>query len=75
MVDVAVAAMGLSKRFGRKEALRELSFEVPRGGVHALVGRNGAGKSTLFRILMGFLAPQSGHCEVLGVSSAALPPA
>jgi len=74
MVEVAVAVTGLRRRFGRKEALQELTFEIPAGGVHALVGRNGAGKSTLFRILLGFLAPSAGRSAVLGAPSGALPP-
>jgi ABC-2 type transport system ATP-binding protein len=74
MTEVAVAARGLTHRFGRKEALRGFSFEIPRGGVHAVVGRNGAGKSTLFRILTGFLTPTRGQSSVLGVPSGSLAP-
>jgi len=65
----------LSKRFGRKLALRELTLRVPRGGIHALVGSNGAGKSTLFRVLLGLLPADGGTSRVLGVDSRRLDPA
>ncbi len=43
----------VSKNFGGVQALRQVSFAVPRGEIHALVGENGAGKSTLIRICGG----------------------
>lgn len=48
-------------------ALRNASFEVPRGTVTALVGVNGAGKSTLFKAIMGFLPVARGDIRVLGM--------
>jgi ABC-type multidrug transport system ATPase subunit len=51
-----VSARGVSKRFGRVVALRDVSFELPVGRRVALVGPNGSGKSTLNRVLMGLLA-------------------
>ena len=56
----------ISKRFKQTVALDNVSLEVPRGVVFALLGENGAGKSTLIRILTGFVTPDSGHAEVLG---------
>lgn len=72
--EYVIEAQGLTKRFGRKWALRNLGLRVPRGGVHALVGSNGAGKSTLFRILLGMLSPSGGSSRVLGTDSTALDP-
>ncbi|MBB5203197.1 ABC-2 type transport system ATP-binding protein [Inhella inkyongensis] len=57
----------LTRRFGSKTALDDLSLRVARGGVHAIVGANGAGKSTLFRILLGFMQPDAGSASVLGL--------
>ncbi len=64
----------LGKTFGRKPALIDLSLEIPRGGVHAVVGSNGAGKTTLFRILLDFVQPTNGTSSVLGVDSRMLTP-
>ena len=72
--DQAIHADRLSKRFGRKRALHDLSLALPRGGVHAVVGSNGAGKSTLFRVLLGITAPSAGRSFVLGCDSRALTP-
>lgn len=49
-------------------ALRDASFEVPKGSITALVGVNGAGKSTLFKALMGFVPAARGSVSVLGMS-------
>ncbi len=49
-------------------ALRNASFEIPRGTVTALVGVNGAGKSTLFKAIMGFVPVAMGDIQLLGLS-------
>ena len=74
MFDTVIETRSLSKRFGRKLALNELTLEVPRGGVHAVVGSNGAGKSTLFRVLLGMLSPTAGESRILGEDSQDLTP-
>ena len=74
MTDYAIETGALSKRFKGKDALVGLTLRVPRGGVHALVGRNGAGKTTLLRTLLGFVRPSAGWSRVLGVDSGALTP-
>ena len=49
-------------------ALRETSFEIPRGTITALVGINGSGKSTLFKAIMGFVPLAKGEVSILGMS-------
>jgi rhamnose transport system ATP-binding protein len=56
----------VSKRFGGVEALRDVSFEIARAEVHAVVGENGAGKSTLMKILAGAQAPDDGRVLMRG---------
>src|SRR4051812_46753203 len=56
----------LSKRFGRIEAVRELSFEVGPGRVTGFLGPNGAGKSTTLRMLLGLIHPSGGSASFDG---------
>jgi ABC-2 type transport system ATP-binding protein len=62
----ALAADGLGKRYGRRWALRDCTFEVPVARVVGIVGANGAGKSTLLHLLVGLLRPTAGAVQVLG---------
>jgi len=57
---------GVSKSFGATRALDDVSFELLRGDVHALIGENGAGKSTMMKILSGAIAPDAGRMEIEG---------
>lgn len=65
-----ITTTGLSKRYRRTLALRELSISLPPGGVTALVGPNGAGKSTLLKLCVGFERATAGRLEVLGIDPA-----
>ena len=56
----AIAAVAVTKRYGSREALRDVSFEARPGEVVAVIGPNGAGKTTLLSILAGLVAPTSG---------------
>lgn len=60
---------GVTKSFGLKHALRDVSFAVPAGQVCGLLGPNGAGKTTLFRLLMGVLKATSGRVSVAGLDA------
>lgn len=53
--------LGVSKRYGGTQALRDVDFSARRGEVHAIVGENGAGKSTLTRILTGAIQSDAGE--------------
>jgi ribose transport system ATP-binding protein len=57
---------GVSKSFGATRALDDVTFELARGEVHALIGENGAGKSTMMKILSGAIAPDAGRMEIDG---------
>jgi ABC-2 type transport system ATP-binding protein len=65
MPDV-VEIRNLSRRFGPKKALCDVSLIVPRGCVFGLVGENGAGKSTLIKHLLGLWRTETGKCESSG---------
>jgi ABC-2 type transport system ATP-binding protein len=56
----------VTKRFGAKTAVSELSLTVPAGTFLGLLGRNGAGKSTLIKMIIGLMKPTSGRIRVLG---------
>jgi ABC-2 type transport system ATP-binding protein len=62
-----IEAKGLSKQFGHFVAVRDVSFEVPRGQVVAFLGPNGAGKTTTMRLLTGFVAPSKGTAYIAGI--------
>ncbi len=62
----AIELRELTRNFGERVALRQVSLEVPRGASLAVLGRNGAGKSTLLRILATLLRPHGGSVSVLG---------
>jgi ABC-2 type transport system ATP-binding protein len=57
---------GLAKRYGRAEALVDLTMRVDAGEVFGFLGPNGAGKSTTIKMLTGLLAPTSGQIRILG---------
>jgi len=66
MGEVALSAVGLTKRYGRVVALDGLDLEVRTGEVHAFLGPNGAGKTTTIRILLGLLRKDGGEVSLLG---------
>ena len=65
-MDHAIVTKGLTRLFGRVEAVWDLDLEIPGGCVYGLLGRNGVGKTTLIRMLMGLLPPSWGWLRVLG---------
>ncbi len=62
--NVVVEADHLSKGFGDKLLIDDLSFSLPRGGIVGIIGPNGAGKTTLFRMIMGLDKPDKGALRI-----------
>ncbi len=73
MPESVVAITNLSRRFGAKAALNDVSLDVPRGSVFGLVGENGAGKSTLIKHILGLWRAETGAIRVFGVDPVADP--
>jgi ABC-2 type transport system ATP-binding protein len=70
-----VAVTSLSRSFGPKQALNDVTLAVSRGCVFGLVGENGAGKSTLIKHLLGLWRAQTGSVRVFGLDPVSEPPA
>ena len=61
-----VESDNISKKFGKIEALQQVSFSIEKGELFGLIGPDGAGKSTLFNILVTLLNPDSGTARIMG---------
>jgi sulfate-transporting ATPase len=59
-----VSFEGVSKAFGDRQLIDNLTFKLPRGGIVGVIGPNGAGKTTLFRMIMGQEKPDKGTIKV-----------
>ena len=64
--EVVLAVAGLAKAFGQTQTLRDCSFDVRAGEVHAVVGENGSGKSTLVKLLSGVIRQSAGTIRIDG---------
>ena len=73
MNDATVEASNLSKSFGDKQVLQDMSFGVSPGDVVGVLGKNGAGKTTLLELMLGFTAPSGGAVRLFGHESYSLP--
>ena len=71
--EAVVSITNLSRRFGAKTVLNDLSLYVPRGGVFGLVGENGAGKTTLIKHILGLLRAEAGAVRVFSLDPVADP--
>ena len=65
--DIAIDVKGLTKKFGDRTVVQNLSMQVKRGSIYGFLGPNGSGKTTTIRMLCGLLTPDSGHGRVLGL--------
>jgi len=70
-MDPAIRTSALTKRYGKRLALRGVDLEVPAGVVFGYLGPNGAGKTTTIKILAGLLRQTSGRSEILGMDTVA----
>jgi ABC-2 type transport system ATP-binding protein len=73
MTSPIIQAKGLTKRFGKLVAVRDVTFEVGAGQVFGFLGPNGAGKTTTIRMLSGLVRPSSGVAQVAGFDVVAEP--
>lgn len=64
--DVAIDVEGLTKSFGGRKVVQDLSMQVRRGSIYGFLGPNGSGKTTTIRMLCGLLTPDSGEGTCLG---------
>ncbi len=62
--DVVIEAEGISKGFGERLLVEDLSFNLPRAGIVGVIGPNGAGKTTLFRMITGQEEPDGGSMRI-----------
>ena len=69
-----IETTSLNCRFGRTEAVSDLTLAVPEGSVYAFLGPNGAGKTTTIKMLLNILRPTAGEACVLGLASTELGP-
>ena len=69
----ALALVTVTRAYGEKIALRDVSLAVAAGEIHALLGPNGSGKTTLIRTLAGLLMPTSGSVSVLSMDASRAP--
>ena len=65
--DAVIQARDLTKRYGRRRGIEEVTFDVGRGEVFGFLGPNGAGKTTTIRILMDLIRPTSGAAWIFGL--------
>jgi ABC-2 type transport system ATP-binding protein len=75
VTEPAVEIRGLTKRYGERAAVQDVSFSVMPGTVTGLVGRNGAGKTTTLKALVGILRPTAGTARVPALERAPQSPA
>ncbi len=66
--QLMIEARGLTKQYGSFMAVRDVTFQIPKGEVVVFLGPNGAGKTTTMRLLTGFIAPTRGESWIAGIN-------
>jgi ABC-2 type transport system ATP-binding protein len=72
--DPVIEIDHLTKYYGKREIVADLSLKIPRGTIYGFLGRNGMGKTTTIRIFLGLEDPTRGGSRVFGLDSRSLPP-
>lgn len=70
MEEQCICVRHLTKSFGNRKVIDDVSFDVKKGEVFALLGHNGAGKSTTIDLILGLKKPDEGTAEILGMNAA-----
>ena len=70
MNEPAVSVRNLTKSFSGRRVVDDLSFDVQKGEVFAMLGHNGTGKSTTIDLILGLKAPERGSAKILGMDAA-----
>ena len=73
MTETVLEIRSLSRSFGDKQALNDVTLSVPKGAVFGLVGENGAGKTTLLKHVLGLMKANTGYVSVFGLNPVAVP--
>ncbi len=68
-MEKVVLASGISKKFEKTQALKDISFDINEGEIFGFIGPDGAGKTTLFRIITTLLLPDEGTIKILGLDT------
>ena len=66
-MEYVLTTSGLSKKYGKFQALNDLTMHIPKGAIYGFVGRNGAGKTTLIRLICGLQEPTKGAYSIYGI--------
>lgn len=66
-MDSIVSFKGVSKSYGKKDALKNINLEIPKGKIVGLLGPNGSGKSTMIKLINGLLSPDEGEISIKGI--------
>ena len=67
-MEYILTTSGLSKKYGKFQALNDLTMHIPKGAIYGFVGRNGAGKTTLIRLICGLQEPTKGAYSIYGMT-------
>ena len=67
MENTIIKLENVVKRYGKKEALKGINLDIPKGKIVGLLGPNGSGKSTMIKLLNGLLQPDEGNIEISGM--------